>query len=231
VRTARDRILLAAADLLQSGGRDAATTRAVSIAAGVTEPTIYRLFGDKSGLLDAVAEHGFASYLGRKSARSSNGDPIDDLRTGWDQHVGFGLANPELYLLMYGDPRRAATSPASASAACVLRALIGRIAAAGRLTVGEERATQLVQAVGSGVTFTLIGQSADQRDPELSIIAREALLAAITTDAPPRTEPGPVAAAVALRSGLSDTCVLTPPESALMTEWLDRIAAGPKTPR
>jgi AcrR family transcriptional regulator len=39
------------------------TTRAVAEAAGVQAPTIYRLFGDENGLLDAVAEHGFASYL------------------------------------------------------------------------------------------------------------------------------------------------------------------------
>jgi AcrR family transcriptional regulator len=59
----RARILAAAAALIADGGRDALTTRAVSAAAGVQAPTIYRLFGDKSGLLDAVAELGFAAYL------------------------------------------------------------------------------------------------------------------------------------------------------------------------
>ncbi|WP_338419811.1 TetR family transcriptional regulator [Streptomyces klenkii] len=32
------------------------TTRAVAAAAGVQAPAIYRLFGDKDGLLEAVAE-------------------------------------------------------------------------------------------------------------------------------------------------------------------------------
>ena len=50
-----ERIAPAAADLLQSGGIDAVSTRAVAAAAGVQPPTIYRQFGDKDGLLDAVA--------------------------------------------------------------------------------------------------------------------------------------------------------------------------------
>ncbi|MBC8122483.1 MAG: TetR family transcriptional regulator, partial [Gemmatimonadaceae bacterium] len=49
----RARIVVAAAGLIDSGGRDAATTRAVAAAAAVQAPTIYRLFGDKRGLLDA----------------------------------------------------------------------------------------------------------------------------------------------------------------------------------
>src|SRR3954451_12093730 len=103
--TPRERIVQGAAALLAEGGRDAVTTRAVASAAGVQAPTIYRLFGDKSGLLDAVAEHGFAAYLGEKGVPEPDADPVDDLRTGWDMHVGFGLANPALYALMYGDPR------------------------------------------------------------------------------------------------------------------------------
>ena len=62
---------------------------------------------EETGLLDAVAEYGFDTYLAQKAVRPSGGDPVDDLRAGWDLHVGFGLANPALYALMYGDPRPA----------------------------------------------------------------------------------------------------------------------------
>ena len=98
----RERIVETAAALLARGGREAVTTRAVATAAGVQPPTIYRLFGDKVGLLDAVTEHGFRAYLADKGVASA--DPVADLRSGWDLHVGFGLANPGLYALMYGDP-------------------------------------------------------------------------------------------------------------------------------
>lgn len=91
--------------LLESGGRDAVTTRAVADAAGLQPPAIYRLFGDKDGLLDAVAESGFTRFLAAKQqADPAPHDPVGELCNGWDTVVGFGLANPALYALMYGEP-------------------------------------------------------------------------------------------------------------------------------
>ena len=109
----RARIITAAARLLAESGREAVSTRAVSAAVGVQAPTLYRLFGDKQGLLDAVAADGFAAYLDEKADLTPSGDPIEDLRAAWELHIGFGLANPALYALMYGEPRPDA-SPGSA---------------------------------------------------------------------------------------------------------------------
>lgn len=53
--------------------------------------------------------------------------------------------------------------------------------------------------------------------------AREAVIAAITTDAPAASQPGPVAAAVTLRAVLPQTTSLTVQERGLLSEWLDRI--------
>lgn len=225
----RERIIAAAAGLLARGGRDAVSTRAVGAAAGVQAPTIYRLFGDKQGLLDAVVAHGFAAYLNSKTDLEPGTDPVEDLRAGWDLHVGFGLANPALYSLMYGELRPGASSPAAAGAAEVLAAHIRRIAETGRLRVSEERATHLVHAAGCGTTLTLISMPEDRRDPELSRMAREAVLAAITTDVPVPAPPGPVGAAVALRAVLPQTTALTDQERGLLREWLDRVA-GPGAP-
>jgi len=206
------------------GGREAVSTRAVSAAAGVQAPTIYRLFGDKQGLLEAVAAHGFTAYLNDKTDMKPSDDPVEDLRTGWDLHVGFGLANPALYSLMYGDPRPGASAPAAVAAAEVLAGHIRRIAEAGRLRVSEERAAHLVHAAGCGTTLTLIALPENRRDPALSDTAREAVIAAITTDAPGAATPGPVSAAIALRAVLPQTAALTLHERALLQEWLDRIA-------
>ncbi|TDV38744.1 hypothetical protein CLV71_126133 [Actinophytocola oryzae] len=106
---------------------------------------------------------------------------------------------------------------------------IHRVAEAGRLRVPEERAMAVLHAAGRGVTLTLIGDP--KADPDLSVTAREAVLAAITTDAPAAPEPGPAAAAVTLRALLSETAALTEPERALMAEWLDRIAERARTQR
>src|SRR3954464_9110065 len=106
----RSRIVDVAARLLQEGGPSAVTTRGVAEAAGVQAPTIYRLFGDKDGLLDAVAEHVMASYASAKAetvraATEDDVDPLDDLRAGWEHQIAFGLANPTLFRLL-SDPNR-----------------------------------------------------------------------------------------------------------------------------
>src|SRR6185369_5402163 len=131
----RDRILQAATRLLAEGGREAVSTRSVSRAAGVQAPTIYRQFGDMQGLLDAVASHGYTTYLASKRERAIHHDPVEDLRRGWNLHIDFGLANPALYTLMYGYPRADTPHPAAAEAQEMLLRQLRRIAEAGRLCV------------------------------------------------------------------------------------------------
>ncbi len=222
----RARIVAAAAALIASGGRDAATTRAVAMAAAVQAPTIYRLFGDKRGLFDAVAEHGLAAYIAAKNEREPHPDPVQDLRDGWDTHVAFGLAHPGLFAIMAGDPRPGPASPSMAAGRDVLRRRIKNIAFAGRLTVSEERAAALLQSMCVGTVLTLLSQPEGRRDPELSRVAREAVVAAITGEAIVPTHAGPSRAAAALRASLDQTSSLTSGERHLLEELLDRISDG-----
>ena len=236
------RVVLAAAGLLAEGGRQAVSRRAVAAAAGVQAPTIYRLFSDMRGLLDEVATYGLTTYLkddtnlnpgedlvedlrdGWHLHVGSGDDPVEDLRAGWDLHVGFGLANPAFYKLMYGDPGPGTESTAALEDAEILRELVRRVAEAGRLRVGVERAARMLHAAGSGVTLTLIGVEPEERDPELSGVVREVVVAAITTDGSAPATHGPVGAAVHLGAVLPQTSALTDRERALLQEWLDRIA-------
>lgn len=220
----RTRIVSAAVALLTSGGSEALTTRAVALAAGVQAPTIYRLFGDKHGLLDAVAEHGFAAYMKQKRARKPGRDPVEDLRRGWDLHIEFGLANPAIYAIMIGYPT-AGMSPAAAAAAAILDEHIRRIAVAGQLRVSQPRAVALVHAAGSGTVLALLAMPADRRDLGLSKLAREAVIAAITTGTRAVDDPTPGAAAVALRAVLPDATGLSAGERHLLEELLDRLAS------
>jgi AcrR family transcriptional regulator len=218
-------IVAATAQLLRAGGTAAVTTRAVAAAAGVQAPTIYRLFGDKDGLLDAVAEHVFADYVADKADRAGAGDPVDDLRAGWEDHVGFGLAHPALFGLLV-DPSRARRSPAVEAGLEVLAARVRRIAEAGRLRVTERRAVELVHAAGTGVVLTLLGAPEPDRDPALSEAAYDAVLRAIVRDAPAAPDGDLASRAVALRAGLASAAALSDAERAVMAEWLERIAAG-----
>src|SRR5881628_3671011 len=97
-----NRLLDAAADLLREGGVDAVSTRAVAAAAGTQPPILYRRFGDKNGLLEAVTLHVLERYLvkKRKLLRQSD-DSVDDLRRLWDLFVAFGFSQPECFMLIY----------------------------------------------------------------------------------------------------------------------------------
>lgn len=220
----RTRILEAAAQLIGDGGAEAATTRAVAAAAGVQAPAIYRLFGDKRGLLDAAAEHAMARYVSQKTRKPPHPDPVQDLRDGWDMHVAFGLANPGLFALMSGDPQ-AVGSPAVASGHEVLRSRVRRIALARRLQVSEARAVALIAAGCVGTVFTLLRQAEAERDAGLSVAAREAIVAAITREVEP-VESEVNALAAALRASLPSAGGLSSGERLLLEELLDRLADG-----
>lgn len=226
----RERILSATAALLATGGRGAVSTRAVSSAAGVQPPTIYRHFGEMQGLLDEVAARGFADYVQRKNARAKSADPLDDLRMGWDLHVEFGLSHPAIYALMYGDPREGSAPGAAREAREILVQLVGAVAAAGRLHVSVDRAVRMIAASGVGVVLLLIATPAEQRDPELSSATREAVLAAITNTPPSSALPTaydprrPTSHAVALKAVLPEAAdAFTPAELGLLDEWLNRL--------
>src|SRR3954451_5401983 len=163
----RSSIVDAASRLLRDEGAQAVTTRAVAQAAGVQAPTIYRLFGDKDGLIDAVAEHAMATYVAAKPPAGTDADPVADLRSGWRMQVDFALANPELYALLSA-PGRGDDSPAAAAGLEGLRARVGRLAAAGLLRGGEGGALAMIRAAGTGPIHVLLDTPVADRDPGLS---------------------------------------------------------------
>lgn len=222
----RDRILEAAAGLIAEGGLEAATTRAVAEAASVQAPAIYRLFGDKRGLLDAVAQKTLTDYIASKALTTPHPDPVQDLIDGWDAHLAFALANPELFTLMSVEPNRTGYSAAAAAGLDVLRQRVRRVALTGRLRVSEGRAVGLMHASFVGVALTLLDEPAESRDPGLSATTRDAVMQVLLGDATVPSTAGPTGAAAALRAALPDIATLTVSERHLMGEWLDRIVNG-----
>jgi len=222
----RTKIVDVAARLLREHGPAAVTTRGVAEGAGVQAPAIYRLFGDKDGLLDAVAEHVLATYVSAKAAMvqaasAADIDPIDDLRAGWRIQIDFGIANPTLYTLL-SDPARGPRSPAAQSGRQVLASRVHRVALTGRLRVSEQRAVELIHAAGTGAILTLLATPPEHRDPGLADDLFDAVLRRIVTNAPELPEGGPLASAVALRASALRLDMLSNAEQRLLAEWLDR---------
>ncbi|WP_433112673.1 TetR/AcrR family transcriptional regulator [Micromonospora sp. CA-246542] len=224
----RRQILEVAAELLERKGAQALSTRVVAAAAGIRAASLYQLFGDKDGLLSALAIHAFDLYVAQKHTLSSSGDPVDDMRRGWDMHVDFGLKHPALYLLMYGTDRPGRRPPAAREAQELLLTFLDRAASNGRLRVPPALAAHLTLAAVTGTTLSLIGIPESERDPEVSPRMREALIDALTTDTSPVPDSTLAARALALDATLGGTdpavVPLRPVETALLRDWLQHLA-------
>jgi AcrR family transcriptional regulator len=230
----RDRLLLAAAQLMDAAGGSSVSTRAICLRAGVAAPTLYHHFGSKQRLIDAVIQHGFTQYIEPQPAGDVTLDPVEAIRLGWDRHVRFGLDNPRFYALLYGNVERgkpcAITSPALAQ----LTRLLSAAASVGRLRVAPADAAAQLLAANVGVTLSLIAQPEESTDLTLSDRVREAALAGVlvqdeATNNLSASE-ARASAALVLATTLNEAAVLSPGERALLSELLNRLADGGSGP-
>ena len=222
----RTKMLEAAEALLDASPDGDISTRAVSDAVGVGAPMLYRLFGDKNGLMSAVVDYGFDRYLAAKRAAPASEDPVEDLRSGWDTHVAFALEHPAVYRLMYS-PAFEAVPSAAKEALRLLREVLDRCAAAGRLRVPPDEAAQAIMAANVGVALSIVSQPDVYVDPGLSSRVRDAVHASLLVG-DQHVSSGSDSAATALQLSAQlrqeDARKLTPAELGLLQEWLARLA-------
>ena len=96
--------ILAAAErlLIQTGDEGAVSIRAIAEAAGVTPPSIYLHFADKTELLAAVCESRFRDLdSSMEEAAAAAGSPLEALWARGRAYVRFGLENPEPYRILF----------------------------------------------------------------------------------------------------------------------------------
>jgi AcrR family transcriptional regulator len=217
---ARERILAAAAELLVESNGEPISTRAICNRADVGPPTLYHHFGDKDGLFDAVVAQRFAEFLAAARAVPSSGDPVEDLRRGWEFHVDFGRRNPAFYVLMYAELKNKA-KPKVARADLV--ALLQDVAGAGRLRGEVESAADTIEAALVGATLHAINNPSTARTADT---VRDAVFAAVLTGADAAEPEAPTLARVATQFGALVARADNPlsnGERALLGEWVARI--------
>jgi AcrR family transcriptional regulator len=202
----------------------------------VTAPTLYHHFGDKEGLFDAVVAAGFEEYVAGERDFAPSGQPLEDIRRMWDNHVQFGLNQPELYLVMFGNIRPESRPAIVADAEALMEEMLNKAAVAGQLNVQPREAASSFLAANVGVTLMLIAEPASERNLELSTMTRDAMIFAVSaepangTAAPGDTgKSSVVVAAIALNAALqaSHSDQLSSSELKLFLEWLHRISASP----
>lgn len=228
----RNRILTAAARLLDTGGLDAMSTRAAASAAGVSTSVIYREFSDKEGLLDAVIEHVLQTYWADKQRVSfATDDALDDLRHLFDLHIEFGLAHPYCYTVAYVAVPDRVDIARSLSQSPFLVQVMGRLQEQGQLSVPVQDAARLMATAGIGSVLALAGDTETVRELRVAELAREAVLAVILSD-PHRvdldSDHDRRVSAIALREVLrtGHPAAMSPGEMILIDEWLQRLTQG-----
>lgn len=104
---ARQLLLVAAARVFARDGLEGATTRAIAREAGVNEVTLFRHFGTKEGLIEAVvgSQFGAAARPAPRSAQPGR-SLREDLAGFAQRYEALLMANLPLILTMIGEIRR-----------------------------------------------------------------------------------------------------------------------------
>lgn len=108
----RERILDAAAELLRGRGIASATTKEIALAGGVSEPTLYKYFGDKEQLLLAVLRERLPGPAGT-GVRPGTGSVAGNLTELAAAALAFYRESIPMLGALLADPRRMAAHRAA----------------------------------------------------------------------------------------------------------------------
>jgi AcrR family transcriptional regulator len=150
-----ERIVLIASRWMDENPDQSLTTRKVCELAGVTAPTLYHHFGDKQGLMQAVAKRKMLAFFSGKRQQPETDDPRADLLRGWDQWLDFARQNQALIAALQQSPEISARLRAGAEA--IAEARLKRLQSVQALRTPPKQAAQVMVAA-SNVVVQLIQQ-------------------------------------------------------------------------
>ena len=167
--TTDKRLIEAATNLLDAGGEEAVTLRAVGHAAGLSHNAPYKHFANRSALLAAVATLSFEELAKEMGAiRTSRQKPIEKLRAAVGIVIDYSHQRPARFRLLFNNPETAAAGGELKVKAretfeqC--RAIVQQCQEAGSLPDAPSQAlTSLIFATARGL---LAMESSDQLHPE-----------------------------------------------------------------
>ena len=168
----REALLAAARAELVEHGRAAISLRAVARRAGLSHASPKYHFGDRSGLLTAIATEGFHA-LARHLSQVHESDAQQQLAVLGRAYIDFGLSHPALFELMFAPSELHATDPefiaAQQQAIGALTTAVSRLAGIDATPSGTPKLALISWALVHG----------------LVVLARDGALQAATT--PPAT--------------------------------------------
>ncbi|MFL5681161.1 MAG: TetR/AcrR family transcriptional regulator [Chloroflexota bacterium] len=118
-RTSTDAILAAGLELLETGGVDAVTMQAIADRVGVRAPSLYKRYVNRTALLAALADAGFAEQAALFRRALRGGDAAADVTRLANAYRDFAHRRPQMYRLLFlelGDGDEDATAARRAAA-------------------------------------------------------------------------------------------------------------------
>lgn len=99
------RLIEAAKDLLDQGGENAVTLRAIAQAVGLSHNAPYKHFADRRAILEAVAIDDF-KYLTKifEEVRQTRAKPINKFKEALKRFVSYSQSYPARYRLLFSNP-------------------------------------------------------------------------------------------------------------------------------
>ncbi len=149
----RTQLLDSAVDAIRTTGARASMEQ-LAKQGGVTKPILYRHFGDRDGLVDAIGERYAAHLIERLATTLESSEPVELLRQTIDSYLAFLEEDPELYsFLMHQAPR--AQGQADDRPLSSLIDVIGRQVA---VVIGDQlRANDLDAGGAEPMAFGIVG--------------------------------------------------------------------------
>ncbi len=132
-----EKLVDAAAALLDAGGDAAVTLRAVAQAVSVSHNAPYRHFVDRASLLGSVAERDFRTFSATFDEISqSDRTPIGKVKAALESFITYGEKHPARYRLLFSDPDIASRGGSLETAAMETFAKFSALIAGGQ-TAGQ----------------------------------------------------------------------------------------------
>jgi AcrR family transcriptional regulator len=144
----REKILQEAVDIVQKHGVEGVTMRSLAERLGYSPATIYLYFRNKRELLQDLALAGFDRIAAAVEPSLRHADSADAILEGAKRYIDFGVANPEIYRLMFQDTSVQALTPEDivhrSKVWNLFRDAHARAIAAGALREGDPEAFNMV---------------------------------------------------------------------------------------
>ena len=174
----RRRLVEAAADLLSEHGPEALSARRLARDAETSTMAVYTHFGGMPALVRAVVAEGFGRLYDRVAQVELSDDPLSDLIASSAAYRAFALADPHLYVVMFGSASLGkyrltqVELEVGLAAFGQLVAVVERVMKAGVIRSGDPAAVagQFWAALHGYVMIELSGLSHVVEDPEGEIL-------------------------------------------------------------